>query len=222
VSARNDPGFLASGFSVFLKMLQLRLRLTFFPPKAVEFFCVLRGCRFIGTLFWGAANPMSRAYRHLWREITSFENLLLAFRKAARGKRSRSGVVGFEFRLEEHLVELRRNLLDGAYRPGGYTSFVVHDPKRRLISAAPFGDRVVHHALMHVTGPLFERSFIDDSFANRVGKGTHKALDRCTYYLRRYRYVLPLDVRQFFPSIDHAILLANLSRTIADEKALNL
>jgi RNA-directed DNA polymerase len=165
---------------------------------------------------------MGKLYRHLWHEITSFANLLLAFRKAARGKRSRAGAASFEFKLEENLVTLRWELLDGTYQPSGYTSFVVHDPKRRLISAAPFRDRVVHHALMNVTAPLFERSFIDDSFANRVGKGTHRALDRCTTYLRRYRYLLPLDVRQFFPSIDHAILVANLERTLGDAKTLAL
>lgn len=165
---------------------------------------------------------MGKPYRHLWREITSFENLLLAFRKAARGKRSTRAVALFEFNLEEKLIDLRADLLDGSYAPAGYTSFLVHDPKRRLISAAPFRDRVVHHALMNVTAPLFESGFIFDSYANRVGKGTHRALDRCTHYLRRHRYVLPLDVRQFFPSIDHAILLDRLARTIADDRALNL
>ncbi len=165
---------------------------------------------------------MARVYRHLWRDIVSFENIHLAFRKAARGKRSRSSIGALEFHLEENLVELRQELISGAYQPGGYTSFVVHDPKRRLIWAAPFRDRVVHHALMNVTGPLLERSFIDDSYANRTGKGTHKALDRCTYYLRRHQYVLPLDVRQFFPPIDHSLLLATLEHTIGDDKTLNL
>ncbi len=165
---------------------------------------------------------MARVYRHLWRDIVSFENIHLAFRKAARGKRSRPSTAAFEFHLEENLVALHQELVSGAYQPGGYTSFVVHDPKRRLISAAPFRDRVVHHALMNVTGPLFERSFIDDSYANRCGKGTHQALDRCTCYLRRHPYVLPMDVRQFFPSIDHSVLLATLERTVGDDKALNL
>lgn len=165
---------------------------------------------------------MGRRYSHLWSQITTFENLLLAYRKAARGKRSRSSAASFEFQLEENLVELHQELTEGCYQPGGYTNFLVHDPKRRLISAAPFRDRVVHHALMNVAGPILERSFIEDSYANRVGKGTHKALDRCTHYLRRHAYVLPLDVRQFFPSIDHTLLLETLGRTIADEKTLAL
>jgi RNA-directed DNA polymerase len=165
---------------------------------------------------------MTRSYRYLWHAVTSFENLLLAYRKAVRGKRSKASVASFVFKLEDNTVNLRHSLLDGSYRPGGYVSFVVHDPKRRLISAAPFRDRIVHHALMNITGPLFERSFIEDSYANRVDKGTHRALDRCTHYLRRHRYVLTMDVRQFFPSIDHDLLLSTLGRTIADEKVLTL
>ena len=95
-----------------------------------------------------------------------------------------------------------------------YDSFYIHEPKRRLISAAPFRDRVVHHALCNVIEPIFERSFIHDSYANRVGKGNHRALDRAQFYARRYRYVLPCDVRQFFPSVDHAILRRILARKL--------
>ena len=165
---------------------------------------------------------MSKRYTNLWPQITSFENLLLAFRKAAKGKRSKPGVAAFEYDLEPNLFTLQAELRDGRYHPGSYVNFTIHEPKRRLISAAPFRDRVVHHALVNIIEPLYERKFIHDSYANRKGKGTHKALDRCTYFLRRYRYVLPLDVRQFFPSIDHAILLETLSRTIGDESSLNL
>ena len=123
----------------------------------------------------------------------------MAYRKAARGKRGKPAAAGFEFRLEENLLALQEELRSGCYQPGPYVSFPIHDPKRRLISAAPFRDRVVHHALVNVIEPLFERRFIHDTYANRKGKGTHRALDRCTQYLRRYAYVLPIDVRQFFP-----------------------
>lgn len=88
------------------------------------------------------------------------------------------------------------------------------------MNAAPFRDRVVHHALMNVIEPLFERQFVFDSYANR--KGTHAALDRCTYYLRRHAYVMHLDVRQFFPAVDHQILISILSRTIGDERVMRL
>jgi hypothetical protein len=92
---------------------------------------------------------------------------------------------------------------------------MIREPKVRRISAAPVRDRVVHHALMRVTWPIFEARLIHDSYACREGKGTHRALDRCQHYSRRYRYVLQGDVVRFFPSIDHAILRAQLARHIA-------
>ncbi|MFZ5903221.1 MAG: reverse transcriptase domain-containing protein [Chloroflexota bacterium] len=141
---------------------------------------------------------------------------------ASKGRRAHPAVAKFEYNLETELVKLRDELENGTYRPGGYCNFPVHEPKRRIISAAPFRDRVVHHALVNVIGPPLERQFIFDSYANQVGKGTHRALDRCTYFLRRYEYVFPCDVTQFFPSIDHAILRGILARKIADERALNL
>ena len=152
----------------------------------------------------------------MFAEITSWENLLLAYRRASRGKRGRPDVAAFEHRLEDNLVALRCELREQRYRPGPYASFYIHEPKRRLISAAPFRDRVVHHALCNVIEPLFERSFIAESYANRIGKGTHQALDRAQHHARRYRYVLQLDIRQFFPSIDHAILKALLARKVDD------
>jgi len=165
---------------------------------------------------------LSKRYDHLWPQVTSFDNLLLAFKKAARGKRSKPSVAGFEYDLEANLFTLQSELRRGDYRPGPYVSFPIHEPKRRLISAAPFRDRVVHHALVNVIEPIFERQFIFDTYANRAGKGTHRALDRCTTFMRRFRYLLPMDVRQFFPSIDHAVLLEILGRTLADERVMDL
>ncbi len=163
---------------------------------------------------------MARSYRNLYPSICSFENLYLAWRKARKGKRRRSEVAAFEYQLEANLLRLQAELVSHRYQPGAYRSFRIHEPKRRLISAAPFRDRVVHHALCNVIGPLLERGFIDDSYANRIGKGTHRALDRCTHFLRRYRYVLPCDVRQYFPSIDHEILHRRIARRIGDREAL--
>jgi hypothetical protein len=165
---------------------------------------------------------MSRKYTDLYPLIYQPGNLWQAFKQAARGKRFQPAVAVFEYDLETNLLALEKELASCAYQPGAYHNFVITSPKRRLISAAPFRDRVVHHALMNVIEPLFERQFIYDSYANRVGKGTHSALDRCTYFLRRNRYVMHLDVRQFFPSIDHAILLGILNRTVADPKIIGL
>jgi retron-type reverse transcriptase len=119
--------------------------------------------------------------------------------------------------LPDNLLELQSELLEKIYQPGGYNSFYIHEPKKRLISAAPFRDRVVHHALCNVTVPYFEKLFIPDSYANQKGKGTHRALDRCTQFARRFKYVLQCDVRQFFPSIDHVILFEILKRMMPDE-----
>lgn len=163
---------------------------------------------------------MAKTYRNLYATVWSFENLHLAWRRARKGKRSQASVAAFEFNVEHNVLRLQAELEEKSYCPGRYRSFYIHEPKRRLISAAPFRDRVVHHALCQVIEPLFERRFIHDSYANRVGKGTHRALDRATHYLRRYRYVLPCDIRQFFPSIDHAILQDVLARVIADPDVL--
>jgi RNA-directed DNA polymerase len=156
----------------------------------------------------------------LYERVHDWDNLCLAYFQAGRGKRGQANVAAFEYRLEEELLAIRRQLRSQSYSPGDYVSFYIHEPKRRLISAAPFRDRVVHHALCNVIEPLFERSFIHDSYANRVGRGTHRALDRAQDFARRFRYVLSCDVRQFFPSIDHAILRAALARKLRDPGVL--
>lgn len=156
----------------------------------------------------------------MFETLASWSNLLLAFRKASKGKRGLPNVAAFEHRLEDNLAALRSELLERTYRPCSYSSFYIHEPKRRLISAAPFRDRVVHHALCNLIEPIFERTFVDDSYANRAGKGTHRALDRCQQLARRFPFVLQLDIRQFFPSIDHVILRRILALKVQDEGVL--
>jgi RNA-directed DNA polymerase len=158
--------------------------------------------------------------RSLFAQIASFENLWRAFHKAARGKRARPDVATFEYHLEGWVLRLRQQLLSKTYTPAPYRRFTFADPKPRAISAAPFRDRVVHHALCNIIEPICERRFIGDSYANRQGKGIHAALDRCTYFARRYRYVLRCDIVQFFHSIDLAILRRILARTIRDDDVL--
>ncbi|MBI4675758.1 MAG: RNA-dependent DNA polymerase [Chloroflexi bacterium] len=156
----------------------------------------------------------------MYEQIYAWDNLYLAFRRAAKGKRGQPPAAAFEYRLEENLLQLQHALETQTYQPGAYTSFYIHEPKRRLISAAPFRDRVVHHALCQLIEPLFEQSFIFDSYANRVGKGTHRALDRAQHFARHYRYVLQCDIRQYFPSIDHARLREILARKIHDARVM--
>ena len=163
-----------------------------------------------------------KTYKNLYPTVASFDNLYWAYKAAARGKRGQPEVATFEVNLAENLLRLQAELREGTYRPGPYRSFRISDPKPRLISAAPFRDRVAHHALVRVIEPLFERRFIHDSYANRVGKGTHRALDRGQQFARCHRYVLQCDVRQFFPSIDHTILERILNRVIGDEAVMRL
>lgn len=155
-----------------------------------------------------------KRHNHLWASITSFENLLLAAHKAQKGKRFRQNVLEFNYGLEGNLLELQRQLNSQTYQPGNYRTFEIFEPKPRIIAAAPYLDRVVHHALCNIIIPIFERSFIRDSYANRSGYGTHRALQRFTQFARSSRYVLQCDVQKYFPSIDRQILKSLIRRKI--------
>lgn len=158
----------------------------------------------------------------MYQDLCSWDNLFSAYHKASKAKRGHPNVAAFEYRLEDNLLQLQKELAGRTYTPGPYHSFYIHEPKRRLISAAPFRDRVVHHALCNLIEPRFERSFIFDSYANRKGKGTHRALDRAQEFSRRFPYVLQCDIRQYFPSIDHILLRDILSRKLDDPDILGL
>lgn len=163
-----------------------------------------------------------KTYKHLYPQICSFENLLTAFYRARRRKPKTPEMCAFEFHLEENLFALQEELQTQTYQPGTYRHFYIHEPKERKVSAAPFRDRVVHHALCQVIEPIFERRFISDSYACRVGKGTHRALKRAQEFLRQHTYVFHGDILKFFPSIDHQILLEILGRHIADAATMDL
>lgn len=150
----------------------------------------------------------------LFQSFATFPALREAARRAARGKRRKPGAAAFLARLEPELLALERGLQDGTWQPGGHTAFEVHDPKRRIVSAAPFRDRVVHHALCAATAPLFERRFIFDSYANREGKGTHAAVARYERFRDRHRCVLRCDIYRYFPAVDHAVLKADIARVV--------
>ena len=166
---------------------------------------------------------MTRTFKGLYPQIYDLDNLWLAWRRARRGgKRKWASVASFEVNLEQNLWALHDELRDKTYCPGPYRHFTIAKPKLRRISAAPFRDRVAHHALMQVTWPIFEARMIDDSYACRVGKGTHAAIDRCQHFARGHQYVLQCDVVQFFPSVDHAILAGQLARHIACADTLAL
>lgn len=156
----------------------------------------------------------------LQEHLTTWQNLRLAYQNASRGKRGHAPAAEFEMLLADNLLEIQNQLEKKTYQPGQYHSFYIHEPKKRLISAAPFRDRVVHHALCNITTGVFEHKFIPTSYANRDGKGTHRALDECQRLARRYKYVLQCDVKQFFPSIDHAMLRTSLQAILPDDSVL--
>jgi len=165
---------------------------------------------------------MPERHCHLFERVANFQALRAAAGRALIGKRGKPGAAAFQANLEFELLRLERELLSGAYRPGRYLEIEVWDPKHRIVSAAPFRDRVVHHALCHVIEPIFERGFVFDSYANRRGKGSHAAVARYERFRDRHAHVLRCDVYRYFPSIDHAILKADLRRRIACRRTLGL
>ena len=166
------------------------------------------------------AEPALKRYGGLWEQVIAWDNLLLAARKAQRGKRSRGTVQRFNFALEDELLAIQAELTDFSYRPGLFHTHWITKPKPRLISAAPYRYRVVHHALMNVLEPVLERHFHPHSYACRRSKGTHAAADRVQDLMHRRRFLVHCDVRKFFPSIDHAILKAVFRRLIKDRSVL--
>ncbi len=165
---------------------------------------------------------MAKTYKGLYPQVYSFENLYNSWRAARKGKRERVAVASFEFDLEGNLLTLERELREQTYRPGRYTNFYIYDPKQRLVSAAPFQDRVVHHALCNVLEPIWESRFIATNYACRVGKGTHKALDQAHRWVKQYGYAFHGDVVKYFPSIDLEILHGLLAKKIGDKQVMSL
>ncbi len=167
---------------------------------------------------------MPKTYKHLYNQVTGFGALLAAYERARKGKRYRSDVLEFSARLGENLLALQDELQSMAWRPGPYRTLVVHEKKRRQIHIAPFRDRVVHQALCAVFAPLFEETFISDSYACRPGKGTHAALDRLTSFLRKsdVAFVLSGDFSQFFASIPHGLVMRELEWRIADARMIEI
>ena len=148
-----------------------------------------------------------KTYKNIFEKIISFENLLIASQKAQKGKRFKDSTACFNLELEKELLRLQNELTRMTYRHGSYQDFFIYDPKRRLISAAPYCDRVVHHALCNIIEPIFDAAFIYDSYACRKGKGAHAAVDRYSEFAQKNKYVLKCDIRKYFQSIDQEILL---------------
>jgi len=168
-----------------------------------------------------------KLYTHLWRHLTSYSNLELAFRKARKRKTKKEYVQAFEKNLDDNLAQLQLELNFHIYTPKPLTTFIIRDPKTRKISKAEFRDRVIHHGLCNVIEPLFNQSFIHDSYANRKGKGTVKAIQCFDQFKRKVYnketqrgYVLKADIKHYFDEIDHKILMQIIERKIKDAKVI--
>ncbi len=163
-----------------------------------------------------------KRYANLWQEIIRWDNLVLAAQKAQRGKRDRLSVQTFNFNQECELLKLQQELQSQSYHPGPFTSHWIYTPKKRLISVAPYRDRVVHHALLNILEPILDRHFHPHSYACRKGKGAHAAAARLQKLMHHHKYALQCDIRKFFPSIDHDILKETFRRLIKDARTLRL
>jgi RNA-directed DNA polymerase len=157
-----------------------------------------------------------RRLGNLFAAFASFENLYKAAKKAVKGSSGSSEALRFLFNLEPELLALERELATCTYAPGPYSYFTIYEPKERNIAVAPFRDRVVHHALVNVLEPIYEKVFIYDSYATRKEKGTHAAVRRAQTFSRKNRWYLKCDVSKFFPSVDIGILMEQIRRKIKD------
>jgi len=159
---------------------------------------------------------------YLIEQIADPENLRMAFWKAQIGKSAKKDVAAFREHLDVNLLKIRNQLLEGSFRFGNYHYFSIYDPKERVICAAEFRERVLHHAIMNICALDFENRQIPYSYACRKGKGTFAALQKASYYQKTYQWYLKLDVRKYFDSIDHEVLFSQLQRIYKDEQLLIL
>lgn len=164
-----------------------------------------------------------KRYNRLFSQIVSFENIYSGYLKARRGKRFKKDVLLFTYFLEYNLTGIKKELEKENYVHGGYKEFIVRDSKKRTIRAPCFKDRIMHHALCNVVEPIFEKTFIFDSYACRKGKGTHRALKRLKTWLKASEgYCLKCDISKYFDSVNQAVLLGIIEKKIKDKKVINL
>ncbi len=159
---------------------------------------------------------------NLFESIIDYQNTCEAWLKSIKGKRKSTCVLLFSRNVPENLKTIRGRLMSGSPDWGNYRSFIVTDPKKRLISAAPFEQRIMHHAIMNILEPVFERQLIFHCYACRKGKGMHAAVQYAFRLCKACGYFIKLDVRKYFDSIDHETLKRQLCRIIKDDRTLSL
>ncbi len=163
-----------------------------------------------------------KRYGFLFEGLYDYENLSRSFRQAFKGSRKKEQNSEYYFFLEPGLLQLQTKLKTGTYHPAKYRYFKIYEPKERLISVACFEDRVVHHAIVNMLEPIYEKVFIHDSYANRKNKGIHKAIGRAQRYMKRNRWFLSIDIEKYFANINHKILMEIIRKKIKDEKMVDL
>jgi len=193
------------------------------------------------TCFPLEALKMKR-HKSLYSKLCSDENLFLAYSRARRGKSRKQSVIEFDKNIEENLQELKEELVSLSYEPKNLKRFIVRDPKTRVIHASAFRDRIVHHAIVNLLEPIYEKIFICDSYASRKNKGTHTAIGRLDKFKQQVSqnglivndknpylnknsvqgYFFKADIYHYFDSVDHEILIGILEKKIKDEKLIIL
>ncbi len=160
----------------------------------------------------------------MYEDLCSYENLFLAYKNARKRKTKKRYVKRFEKNLQKNLMNLRQELLSKTYITKPMQTFIIRDPKTRKISKSAFRDRIVHHAIINVIEPVFDKTFIYDSHANRKGQGTLRAIERFDLFKRKVSknntrpcFILKADIKHYFEEVDHAILISILKKKIDDE-----
>ncbi|MCK5519725.1 MAG: RNA-directed DNA polymerase [Candidatus Marinimicrobia bacterium] len=161
---------------------------------------------------------MAKHYRNFYEKIISIENLKLAYYKSVRGKRLKNEVLLYTKNLDNNLAKLQLALIDGYPPIGHYHYFKIYDPKKREICAASFSERILHHAIMNICDPAFEKMQIYDSYACRKNKGTDRAVLRAFHFSKHYKYFLKLDIVKYFNSVSHDILIQLLEKKFSDKR----
>lgn len=167
---------------------------------------------------------MGKKYKDLFQLITSEENIYDAFRKTSLGKRNTNSYLEFELNSEINLHNIRAELLSGEYEQGQHRHFYVYEPKKRLISALPFKDRIVQHAINNVIEPIFDSTFLPYSFACRRGYGAHKGVVYVQSQMRKnkFKYCLKTDFSKYFPNIRTDIIWRQINKKISCQPTIEL
>ena len=180
-----------------------------------------------------------KTYKNLYKKLCSTESLVSAYTKAKRGKAKKQAFIEFDKNAEQNLKQLQEELINMTYNTRSLKRFIVRDPKTRTIHASAFRDRIVHHMLVNILEPIFERIFIYDSYASRRDKGTHLAIERFDAFKRKISrngrlvrqksggsknqvqgYVLKSDISRYFDNVDHKTLLNIIKRKVKDGKII--